>query len=80
MYWLLHYGKRLLKLKYKQWKEKCLPDGIGGGWGVSKVLALIRVGGITSFILYNFDSLEKVLWSDEPRDVFGDSVFNILEL
>lgn len=62
-------------------KEKSLPDGIGGGWGGSKVLALLWVEGMAvSFIPYNLDSLERVLGKDEPREAFGDSVFNIFEL
>lgn len=59
---------------------------MGGGWGGSKVLVLLRIvldkGGdvAVSFIPYSLDSLERVLGKEDPREVFGDSVFKVLEL
>lgn len=33
-----------------------------------------------SFIPYSLDSLERVLGKEDPREVFGDSVFKVFEL
>lgn len=66
-----------------------IPEGIGGGWGGSKVLVLFWTvqgkggeGGdvALSFIPYSLDSLESVLGKEDPLEVFGDSVFKVLEL
>lgn len=66
-----------------------IPEGIGGGWGGSKVLVLLWTvqgkGGeegdaALSFIPYNLDSLESVLGKEDPLEALGDSVFNVLEL
>lgn len=59
---------------------------MGGGWGGSKVLVLLwtvleRGGDVAvSFIPYSLDSLERVRGKEDPREVFGDSVFRVLEL
>lgn len=58
---------------------------MGGGWGGSKVLVLLWIvldkrDVAVSFIPYSLDSLERVLGKDDPREVFGDSVFKVLEL
>lgn len=59
---------------------------MGGGWGGSKVLVLLWIvlerGGdvAVSFIPYSLDSLERVRGKEDPREVFGDSVFSVLEL
>lgn len=59
---------------------------MGGGWGGSKVLVLLwtvlEKGGdvAVSFIPYSLDSLERVRGKEDPREVFGDSVFRVFEL
>lgn len=58
---------------------------MGGGWGGSKVLVLLWIvlerGDVAeSFIPYSLDSLERVRGREDPREVFGDSVFRVLEL
>lgn len=63
-----------------------IPEGIGGGWGGSKVLVLLWIvqdrGGeaALSFIPESLDSLESVLGREDPLEALGDSVFSVLEL
>lgn len=64
-----------------------IPEGIGGGWGGSKVLVLLWIvqdkgGGeaALSFIPDSLDSLENVLGREDPLEALGDSVFSVLEL
>lgn len=65
-----------------------VPEGRGGGWGGSKVLALLwtvqgRGGGgeaALSLIPDSLDSFESVLGKDDPLEALGDSVFSVLEL
>lgn len=64
-----------------------IPEGIGGGWGGSKVLVLLwTVQGkgegeaALSFIPDSLDSLDSVLGKEDPREALGDSVFSVLEL
>lgn len=66
-------------------RECSVPDGIGGGGGGRSELVLLwaALGGLgipLSFIPYSLDSLERVRGREDPREVFGDSVFRVFEL